>query len=285
MPLATQSAEAEAVTSTPTAGPKPSHRRGHCPRPATHTSGPERQSELPSGDTSSTDYADFAEELLDDLAPNSLLERVLAERVMLAAWRLHLISVAEIKTATQGSSRKTRNGHNLPPMTREVLRAESSLETALTMLEAARAPRRPWGHAASTGSKSHLDPSLSESEGPNTFLEEFLPGFSNEWTQLPDRLESPPSRFDFNLDGNDGHENDQDEVATRLWSDRLSFDENVSEESPVVKGTWVTVGHVVSLIVDGWTWSDILRAHPELSEDDVRACLSYTVEQDGRGGN
>ena len=54
------------------------------------------------------------------------------------------------------------------------------------------------------------------------------------------------------------------------WQDRLVFDSNVSETSPVVKGTWVTVGHVVSLIVDGWTWSDILRVHPELTEDDIR---------------
>ena len=64
------------------------------------------------------------------------------------------------------------------------------------------------------------------------------------------------------------------------WQDRLVFDFNVSETSPVVKGTWVTVGHVVSLIVDGWTWSDILRTHPELTEDDIRTCLAYTVEQD-----
>ena len=55
---------------------------------------------------------------------------------------------------------------------------------------------------------------------------------------------------------------------------------NVSETSPVVKGTWITVSHVVSLIVDGYTWADILRSHPELSEDDVRVCVAYAVAQD-----
>lgn len=65
------------------------------------------------------------------------------------------------------------------------------------------------------------------------------------------------------------------------WRDRLTFDPEVSDTSPIIKGTWVTAGQVVALIVDGWSWADILRAHPELSEDDIRACLSYTVEAEG----
>ena len=60
----------------------------------------------------------------------------------------------------------------------------------------------------------------------------------------------------------------------------LVMDPSVSDTSPVVKGTWVTVGHVVSLIVDGWTWGDILRTHPELTEEDIRVCLAYTIAQD-----
>ena len=52
--------------------------------------------------------------------------------------------------------------------------------------------------------------------------------------------------------------------------------------SPIVRGTWVTVQHVVSLIRDDWTWGDILRCHPELTEDDLRACLAYSIEEDGR---
>lgn len=73
------------------------------------------------------------------------------------------------------------------------------------------------------------------------------------------------------------------------WRDRLAFDFEVSEGSPVVRGTWIAAGHVVSLIVDGWAWADILRAHPELSEDDIKACVAYVMgderwedEDDGR---
>lgn len=61
---------------------------------------------------------------------------------------------------------------------------------------------------------------------------------------------------------------------------RLVFDPNVSDDSPVVRGTWVTAAHVAALIVDGWTWSDILRSHPELVADDLRACLAYTAAID-----
>ncbi len=70
------------------------------------------------------------------------------------------------------------------------------------------------------------------------------------------------------------------EVDTR-WRDRLIFDTEISDVSPVIRGTWITVSHVVALVVDGWSWADILRAHPELIEDDVRACLAWTVEQEG----
>ena len=63
------------------------------------------------------------------------------------------------------------------------------------------------------------------------------------------------------------------------WRDRLVLDPEVSPTSPVVRGTWVTVAQVVSLVIDGWSWERILRAFPELTTDDIRACLSYSVEE------
>ncbi|MBX6312749.1 MAG: DUF433 domain-containing protein [Isosphaeraceae bacterium] len=67
---------------------------------------------------------------------------------------------------------------------------------------------------------------------------------------------------------------------SHLWVGRLVCDPSVSADSPVVRGTWITVRHVVSLVIDGWTWADILRAHPELTEDDIRACLTYATEEE-----
>ena len=66
----------------------------------------------------------------------------------------------------------------------------------------------------------------------------------------------------------------------RAWDGRLVFDFDVSDTSPVVKGTWIAVAHVVSQIVDGCTWADILRSHPELTEDDIRACVAYAMAEE-----
>jgi uncharacterized protein (DUF433 family) len=69
-----------------------------------------------------------------------------------------------------------------------------------------------------------------------------------------------------------------DEERAVDWRTRLIIDPEVSDTSPIVRGTWVTVAHMVNMIVDGWSWADILRNHPELTEDDIRACLAYTIE-------
>jgi uncharacterized protein (DUF433 family) len=66
------------------------------------------------------------------------------------------------------------------------------------------------------------------------------------------------------------------QMALESWP-RLTWDNNVSDTSPVVQGTWVTADHVVKLIVDGWIWSDILRTHPELEVDDIHECLAYAA--------
>jgi uncharacterized protein (DUF433 family) len=97
---------------------------------------------------------------------------------------------------------------------------------------------------------------------------EILP---NEWPVVPcdeaDDFTEAPETTD-----------SDEEIPT--GQNRLVFDLDVSDISPVVKGTWITVGHVVSLIVDGWAWSDILRSHPELTEDDIRTCVAYAMAEE-----
>lgn len=110
------------------------------------------------------------------------------------------------------------------------------------------------------------------------------------WGRVEDRASTSLREEDFPLDEPTefppvGDTTDLDAAldASRLWRDRLTLDTNVSATSPVVRGTWVTVNHVVTLVVDGWSWSDILRDHPELAEADIRACLTYAVEEEGMG--
>jgi len=83
------------------------------------------------------------------------------------------------------------------------------------------------------------------------------------------------------LDRRSGAEDDG-EGDGPAWRDRLAFDRDLCATSPVVRGTWITAAQVVALItVLGRTWGDVLRAHPELTEDDIRACLMWSIEDDG----
>lgn len=134
--------------------------------------------------------------------------------------------------------------------------AEQSIDRALEALTNSRANRAEgWGRAATSCSRVGDCSSLAPLPGGP----EALPIDAENETES--KSETNPA---------DGH-----------WRDRLTFDGNVSDESPVVRGTWVTAGQIVSLIVDSWSWEDILRNFPELTERDIRACLAYTVEQDG----
>lgn len=202
-------------------------------------------------------FATFADTMRASLAPETPLERVLAERVVLAAWRLHEMSRVETEAVRD---RETAGfGPAVPPIDRDAARAATAIESAMTLLTLARDEHRrgSWGRA-------YRPPFVPATEmGSETGTEIDFPDLSNEWPTVPDV-----------------REDDEPADAGDSWEDRLVVDPSVSQTSPVVRGTWVTARQVVTLIVDGWSWADVLRAHPELTEADVRACLSYTVEQD-----
>jgi len=62
------------------------------------------------------------------------------------------------------------------------------------------------------------------------------------------------------------------------WQDRIVVDPKVLTGKPVVRGTRISVELVVDLLAAGWSHEQILASYPHLSEDDVRACLSYASE-------
>lgn len=68
-----------------------------------------------------------------------------------------------------------------------------------------------------------------------------------------------------------------------IWRDRLMLDPEDAAGPPLIRGTRVTTAQVVSLVLDGWSWDRIRRTYPGLTTDDIRACLSYSVEESGAG--
>ncbi|MGD0388257.1 MAG: DUF433 domain-containing protein [Tepidisphaeraceae bacterium] len=59
------------------------------------------------------------------------------------------------------------------------------------------------------------------------------------------------------------------------WEDRIELKPQVLCGKPVVKGTRISVEHVIKLLADGWSEADVLRSYPHLKTEDVKACLAY----------
>jgi uncharacterized protein (DUF433 family) len=55
----------------------------------------------------------------------------------------------------------------------------------------------------------------------------------------------------------------------------IVLDPAVMAGKPVVRGTRLTVEHVIGLLAEGWTPVDLRADHPELSEAAITACLAY----------
>jgi uncharacterized protein (DUF433 family) len=205
-------------------------------------------------DESGWEFTAFAETIRQELRPSNVLEGVLVDRMILGAWELQTVS----KAVMSGS------GEN-PVSRRDEARAERSLIRALDALARLRAGAlSQWGRPAPLVPTGPIQEDGNDSIPAVEFIDD-RPWYSRDEaeTDLDEPLE-PPASPD----------------PSQLWVGRLVFDPGVSTRSPVVRGTWITVAHVVSLIVDGWSWADILRSHPELAEADIRACLTYAVEEE-----
>ena len=62
------------------------------------------------------------------------------------------------------------------------------------------------------------------------------------------------------------------------WHDRIVADSKVLTGKPVVRGSRISVELVVDLLAAGWSHAQILESYPHITEDDIRACLSYAGE-------
>ncbi len=61
-------------------------------------------------------------------------------------------------------------------------------------------------------------------------------------------------------------------------TDRIIVDPKILTGKPVVRGTRISVEMVVELLAAGWSHEQILASYPQLSEEDIRACLAYASE-------
>jgi len=59
---------------------------------------------------------------------------------------------------------------------------------------------------------------------------------------------------------------------------RILSDPEILGGKPVVKGTRLSVEHILGLLSHGMTHEQILEAHPSLTVDDIKEVLRYAAE-------
>jgi uncharacterized protein (DUF433 family) len=60
--------------------------------------------------------------------------------------------------------------------------------------------------------------------------------------------------------------------------ERISVDPRVAHGRPVVAGTRVWVTTVLDWLAEGRTAEEILAEYPQLTPEDIRACVAYGAE-------
>jgi uncharacterized protein (DUF433 family) len=61
-----------------------------------------------------------------------------------------------------------------------------------------------------------------------------------------------------------------------MTTNRITIDPNIYGGKPCIRGTRITVTMILELIEDGLTFQQIIdNYYPQLSEDDIKACLEY----------
>jgi uncharacterized protein (DUF433 family) len=59
------------------------------------------------------------------------------------------------------------------------------------------------------------------------------------------------------------------------YKDRITINPHVMVGKPVVKGTRIPVERVVAYLANNPYLNDLFAAYPELTVEDVKACLAY----------
>jgi uncharacterized protein (DUF433 family) len=61
------------------------------------------------------------------------------------------------------------------------------------------------------------------------------------------------------------------------WQDYIEERSDVMGGKPVFKGTRITVEHVLKELADGMAEDELLRGHPRLTRDHLRASWAYAA--------
>lgn len=69
------------------------------------------------------------------------------------------------------------------------------------------------------------------------------------------------------------------------WQNHITVDPAIRSGKPCVKGTRITVYDVLEYLAGGMSEEEILSDFPDLSKEDIRACLAFAAARERRLSN
>ncbi len=66
------------------------------------------------------------------------------------------------------------------------------------------------------------------------------------------------------------------------WQERIVVNPEVRSGKPCVRGTRITVYDVLEYLAGGMSEDEILDDFPDLTRDDIRACLAFAAARERR---
>ncbi len=64
------------------------------------------------------------------------------------------------------------------------------------------------------------------------------------------------------------------------YQDIITIEPGKRGGRPTIRGMRIAVGDVLGWLASGMTHEEILRDYPELTEEDIRACLAYAADRE-----
>lgn len=64
------------------------------------------------------------------------------------------------------------------------------------------------------------------------------------------------------------------------WRSRITFEPGKRGGKPCIRGLRITVIEVLEYLASGMTEDEILRDFPDLTREDIRACLAFAADRE-----
>jgi len=65
---------------------------------------------------------------------------------------------------------------------------------------------------------------------------------------------------------------------TEDWRNRITVNPEILAGKSIIKGTRISIEHILDLLANGWTTETILENYPQIKRKDITAALKYAIQ-------